>query len=187
MASDIKNTYVELEGIIEWAKLFEHNRDQKGYNDAYVDTNGRTTVNFILDADNMAKLNKSGSLKRGKPDPKGRGTSVKFDRKWETGRDWDSGSPDIYRADGNPWDPEVDGEIGNDSIGRIMLVVTYFPTVKTYSTRIEKVKILSHVPYDGPTDPFKVDESGKVPQQQQTSTPTPAPVMQEEMNDEIPF
>jgi hypothetical protein len=188
MASDIKNVYVELDGIIEWAKLFEHNRDQKGYNDAYVDTNGRTTVNFILDDDNMAKLKKTGSLKRGKPDPEGRGTSVKFDRKWETGREWDSGAPAVYRVDGNPWNHEVDGEIGNGSIGRIQLVVTYFPSVKTFSTRIEKVKILEHVPYEGPTDPFKVDESGKAPAPQKAATPTTTPPpMEEDLSDEIPF
>lgn len=183
MASGIKSTYVELEGTLEWAKLFEHNRDLKGYNDSYVDTNGRTTVNMILDEANYEKLRKSGSLKRGKPDPDGRGMNVKFDRKWETGRDFDGGPPAIYRADGNPWDVEADGEIGNGSKGRVLVVVTYFPGPKSYSTRIEKVKILEHVTYDGPADSFKKDESGSVgavsqPQQVQQN---------QDLEDEIPF
>jgi hypothetical protein len=179
MANGIKSTYVELEGIIEWAKLFEHNRDLKGYNDSFVDTNGRTTVNFILDDENYQKLQKSGSLKRGKPDPDGRGMNVKFDRKWETGRDFDSGAPQVYRADGNPWDVEVDGEIGNGSKGRIQIVVTYFPGPKAYSTRIEKVKVLEHVAYSGQEDPFKKDETGTVTASQTHKEPA--------LEDEIPF
>lgn len=184
MSTGIKNTFVHLEGIIEWAKLFEHNRDKVGYNGAYEDTDGRTTVNFILDAANMDKLRKSGSLKRGTPDAQGRGTNVKFDRKWHTGRDFDSGAPAVYRADGNPWNVEVDGEIGNGSYGRIELVVTYFPGPKTYSTRIEKVKILEHVAYDGPSDPFATDETGSV---KKAEPATEAPKQPAMADDDIPF
>lgn len=50
--------YVNLEGILEWAKVFESNRDLEGYKGAFKDTNGRTTLNMILSNEEFAKLSR---------------------------------------------------------------------------------------------------------------------------------
>lgn len=190
MAAKITNKKVVLEGIAEWAKLFESNRDKVGYNGAYEDTNGRTSVNLILDADNYDLLRKSGSMKRGKPDTEGRGTSVKVDRKWESDKDWDSGAPEIYRADGNPWVLEEDGYIGNGSKVRVNLTVTHYPDRGVAATRLDAVKVLELVPFEGGDDAMTKDESGGVGQPK-VSTEGPKPkaptAPTEDIDDEIPF
>jgi hypothetical protein len=158
MTNKIGNKKVVIEGIANWAKVFESNRDMEGYQGAYADTNGRTTIELILDKENADKLTKAGSMKRGRPVDGG--IAVKLDRKWETGRDWDSGAPEVLRADGNPWDVNVDGFIGNGSKVRVMAVVTDFPEKRVRSTRLEMVKVLEHVPYEGVDDQFRKDETG---------------------------
>lgn len=186
--------YVTVEGIMEWAKVFEANRDMEGYKGAFKDTNGRTTLNMILSNEEFAKVTKSGSMKRGKPDPAGRGVAVKFDRKWETGRDWDSGAPEVYRADGNPWSLEEDGEIGNGSYGRVQIVVTPLPDQGVVSTRLEKIKVLDHVKFAGRDDGFTQDESGFSGGASESSDPAPQPPTQQveapsshDLDDQIPF
>jgi hypothetical protein len=185
---------VVLEGIAMWAKIFETNRDLEGYKGAYKDTDGRTSIDLILDKENMEKLNRSGSMKRGKPDPEGRGTMVKVDRKFNTGRDWDSGAPEVLRADGNPWDVNTDGFVGNGSKVRVMVVVTDFPDKGVTSTRLEMVKILEHVPHEGVADSFRKDESVNgttpkatpSPEVSKESQPKPKVVLAD-VEDDIPF
>ena len=192
MASKITNKKVVVEGIAEWAKVFESNRDKVGYKGAYEDTNGRTSVNLILDEDNYALLRQGGSLKRGTPDADGRGTSVKVDRKWETDKDWDCGAPEIYRADGNPWVLETDGYIGNGSKVRVHLTVTHFPDRGVASTRLDAIKVLELVPYEGAGSDLTRDESGVYGQSKPSVTqkpkePAPKPMAPAEIEDEIPF
>jgi hypothetical protein len=194
MASKITNKKVVVEGIAEWPKVFESNRDKTGYKGAFEDTNGRTSINLILDDQNYGLLKQSGSLKRGTPDAEKRGTNVKVDRKWETDRDWECGAPAIYRADGNPWDLEVDGYIGNGSKVRVELVVTHFPDRGVAATRLEAIKVLELVPFESNNSMTK-DESGGVGQPvANTATPEPTtpapkakPVAAKELEDEIPF
>lgn len=183
---------VILEGIAMWSKVFESNRDLEGYKGAYKETDGRTSIDIILDDENFEKLKRSGSMKRGKPDPDGRGTMVKVDRKFNTGRDWDSGAPEVLRADGNPWDLEVDGFIGNGSKVRLMVVVTEFPDKGVTSTRLEMVKVLEHVPHEGIADSFRKDESvnGETPKidpQPEPETKKEEPTTKADLNGEIPF
>ena len=55
---------------------------------------------------------------------KGRGTKVKFhDRKFNTGKDWDSGAPIVQKSDGSTWDISSDGTIGNGSTVEVELSV----------------------------------------------------------------
>ena len=101
---------VKLTGIAEWAKVFPQNRDMQGFDGAYQDCNGACTIDIILDDDNLATLKASRSMKRGVPDQMGRGTKVKLVRKFDTGRDWDSGAPVVKKSDGTDWDydqPEI--------------------------------------------------------------------------------
>lgn len=190
---------VILEGIAMWSKIFTENRDLEGYKGAYKETDGRTSIDLILDNENMDKLRRSGSMKRGKPDPEGRGTMVKVDRKFNTGRDWDSGAPEVLRADGNPWSVEHDGMVGNGSKVRVMVVVTEFPDKGVTSTRLEMVKVLELVPHEGAADSFRKDESGGVGQPKIDSVPVddeqPAPSKAKakekakvaDIEDDIPF
>lgn len=181
--------YVTLEGIAEWAKLFEHNRDKTGYKGAYEATDGRTTINLIIAPEDMNKLQNAGSMKRGTPDGLGRGVNVKLDRKWNTGRDWDSGAPEVLRPDGNPWDVAVDGEIGNGSKVRVQVAVTDMPKQGVVSTRLEKVKVLDLVAYEGRDSEFYKDETGDtpVPSPEAKAVKEKAPAQELQDSDEIPF
>jgi len=175
---------ITVTGLSQWAKVFEDNRDLDGYQGAYHDTNGRCTIEMILDEDNMQKLTDSGCMSRGKPDLEGRGTAVKLTRKFDTAYDWDGGAPKVYKADGAPWSFESDGAIGNGS--EVLVELDVYKNVKygTTTTRLERVKVLKAIGYNpqggesGP-DPFTANVVGE-------NTPPP-PQSVEEMVDEIPF
>jgi hypothetical protein len=140
---------VKLTGIAEWAKVFPQNRDMKGYEGAYEGCNGACTIDVILDSDNMEALKASRSIKRGTPDPEGRGTKVKFVRKFDTGKDWDSGAPLVTKSDDTSWDYDLDGPIGNGSTVEVLLSVYDTRMKNIVGTRLDKVKVLDHVEYVG--------------------------------------
>ena len=100
---------VKLTGIGEWAKVFEDNRDMIGYDGAYEPCNGACTIDLVLDEENMMKLKASRSIKRGKPDPNGRGHTVRFVRKFDGGQPRNSGAPIVLKADDTPWTYADDG------------------------------------------------------------------------------
>jgi hypothetical protein len=129
---------VKLTGIAEWAKVFPQNRDMKGYEGAYEDYN-------------MEALKASRSIKRGSPDPEGRGTKVKFVRKFDTGRDWDSGAPVVKKSDDSNWDFDIDGPIGNGSTVEVLLSVYDTRMKNIVGTRLDMVKVVDHVEYVGNT------------------------------------
>ena len=136
---------VVLTGIAEWAKVFEDNRDLKGFEGAYEEFDGACTIDMILDKENMDRLTASRSMKKGSPDAEGRGTRVRFVRKFNTGRDWDSGSPTVLKSDGTKWDMDVDGLIGNGSTVAVTLSVYDTSRKSIVGTRLDRVKVLEHV------------------------------------------
>tara|TARA_R100001082_G_scaffold3246_1_gene2678 strand:- start:19 stop:534 length:516 start_codon:yes stop_codon:yes gene_type:complete len=136
---------VVLTGIAEWAKVFEDNRDLKGFEGAYEEFDGACTIDMILDKENMDRLSASRSMKKGSPDAEGRGTRVRFVRKFNTGRDWDSGSPTVLKSDGTKWDMDIDGLIGNGSIVAVTLSVYDTSRKSIVGTRLDRVKVLEHV------------------------------------------
>ena len=141
---------VILVGIAEWAKVFEENRDKVGFKDGdapgtYEDTDGACPIDMILDKENMDRLIASKSMKKGSPDAEGRGTRVRFVRKFNTGRDWDSGSPVVVKSDGTKWDMDVDGLIGNGSTVAVTLSVYDTRRKSIVGTRLDRVKVLEHV------------------------------------------
>ena len=73
---------IKLTGIAEWARVFETNRDMDGFDGVYRDHDGACTIDIIMDDDNLATLKASRSMKKGTPDAEGRGTKVKFIRKF---------------------------------------------------------------------------------------------------------
>ena len=136
---------VVLTGIAEWAKVFEDNRDLKGFEGAYEEFDGACTIDMILDKENMDRLSASRSMKKGSPDAEGRGTRVRFVRKFNTGRDWDSGSPTVLKSAGTKWDMDIDGLIGNGSIVAVTLSVYDTSRKSIVGTRLDRVKVLEHV------------------------------------------
>ena len=136
---------VILVGIAEWAKVFEDNRDMKGFEGAYEEFDGACTIDMILDKENMDRLSASKSMKKGSPDAEGRGTRVRFERKFNTGRDWDSGSPTVLKSDGTKWYMDIDGLIGNGSIVAVTLSVYDTSRKSIVGTRLDRVKVLEHV------------------------------------------
>ena len=138
---------VVLTGIGEWAKVFEDNRDMKGFEGAWEEFNGACTIDMILDDENMQILRNSMSMKKGTPDPEGRGTKVRLIRKFETGRDWDSGAPVVTKSDGSKWNYEEDGTIGNGSTVQVTLSVYDTSRKGIVGTRLDRIKVINHVEY----------------------------------------
>ena len=138
---------VVLTGIGEWAKVFEDNRDMKGFEGAWEEFNGACTIDMILDDENMQILRNSKSMKKGTPDPEGRGTKVRLIRKFETGRDWDSGAPVVTKSDGSKWNYEEDGTIGNGSTVQVTLSVYDTSRKGIVGTRLDRIKVINHVEY----------------------------------------
>ena len=64
---------ITVTGIAQWAKVFEENRDLDGYQGQWRDTDGRCTIEMILDQDNTDRVKASGCMSAGKDDPEGRG------------------------------------------------------------------------------------------------------------------
>ena len=143
---------VKLTGIAEWAKVFPQNRDMEGFDGAYRECNGACTIDLILDDENLATLKASRSMKRGVPDQMGRGTKVKLVRKFDTGRDWDSGAPIVKKSDGTDWDYDLDGTIGNGSTVEVLLSVYDTRMKSIVGTRLDKVTVIDHVEYISPQD-----------------------------------
>ena len=55
---------VTTTGTIEWARIFENNRDMNGYEGSYVECEGAYTLNQILSKDEFTKLQATGSQKK---------------------------------------------------------------------------------------------------------------------------
>ena len=86
-------------------------------------------------------------MKRGVPDPQGRGTKVKLVRKYDTGKDWDSGAPVVKKLDGSDWDYSLDGTIGNGSTVEVVLSVYDTKMKSIVGTRLDAVTVIDHVEY----------------------------------------
>tara|TARA_E500000331_G_scaffold54827_1_gene48488 strand:- start:2242 stop:2775 length:534 start_codon:yes stop_codon:yes gene_type:complete len=172
---------VRIEGIGEWARVFSQNREMTGYKPtpqavgAYEECNGACKIDVIMNDENYKKLKASKSMKTGTDDALDRGKKVTFVRKFETGRDWDSGEPIVLKEDNTRWDYEVDGPIGNGSIVEVTLAVYDIKKYGNTGTRLERVKVLEHNKYD----PNENDEfATPAPNKEQAS---------ETVEEEIPF
>ena len=172
---------VKLEGIAEWAKVFEENREMTGYKPtpeavgAYEDCNGACKIDIIMNDVNYKKLQASKSMKKGTDDALDRGRKVTFVRKFETGRDWDSGVPIVLKEDNTRWDYESDGPIGNGSIVEVTLAVYDIKKYGNTGTRLERVKVIDHKPYDPDGD----EDTFTAPPKKESANET--------VSDEIPF
>lgn len=158
MANTSKFTEITTVGPIEWARIFENNRDMEGYDGAYTDCEGAYIVTQVLDKAQFEKLKKAGSQKK----PNGKRLmdgviAVKFERPHvkkhtTTGEviEKAGGPPKVMNASGAVWDAEVDGLIGNGSIAEVTNILRSFKRKDgspACETTLSKVKIIDHIVY----------------------------------------
>ena len=141
---------VKIQGMAKWAKVFEQNRDKRGYEDAYVECDGAYTIELTMDKDNfmvLADLNaaKASKIKQKEVEKFGE-VALKFVRKHKDRFEWSSGAPIVTKADNSLWDVDKDGLIGNDSI--VELTVDVYDTSKATGTRLVAVKVLNNVGFE---------------------------------------
>ena len=147
-----KTQYLELKGIIEWAKVFKENRDMVGYRNAFVPYDGACTVDIFLDKDNLKILKDSGSsMELDKKDRKSdKGYKVKFNRRFlDEANPRNGGAPSVVKFDGSPWSLDEDGLIGNGSLGIVYISMFESKDGSNIIHRLDGLQILEHVEYDG--------------------------------------
>lgn len=176
-------TYI-LPGIAYWAKVFEFNRDKTGYNNELVHCGGQTTIDLDIDNAGLADYMESKAGGRPKPSPDNPGMMrVKFKRKWEDR--YAGGEPAIFTADGQPWDVETMGLIGNGSKVQVLYEV-YETPYGNHGTRMDSIRVVDHVPYESDYKPQeRVTFDFQAPNQKVDSKPkAKAKVV---ADDSIPF
>lgn len=141
-------------GTIEWAKVFEDNRDMKGFDGEYEKTDGAYVVDQVLDKDEYQKLVNAGSQKKPKQKRLMDGEIViKMMRPHKVvtrdGRELPQagGAPEVTDVDGNP----INERIGNGTKAEITNLISTFKGQdgKVYArTTMTKIKILELVPYE---------------------------------------
>jgi hypothetical protein len=153
MPNESKTQILELFGTLEWAKVFEHNRDRAAWNE---EKEGEYKVTIILDEENTEKFKASGCGKAlvavdG-------GNKVTFARPHKGKFEWQGGAPKVANIKGQPWDFETDGYIGNGSTG--LVNVSLFNANGRTGSRLEAVQVVDHVEFEsdgnsGPSSTFR--------------------------------
>lgn len=143
MAKESKTQIVELFGTLEWAKVFEHNRDRASWNE---DKDGEYKVTVIMDDDNAEKLKASGCAKATHQVEEG--TKVTFSRPHKGKFDWQGGAPSVANIKGQPWDFDMDGYIGNGSTGLVRVAVYPAGSSGRIGSRLEAVQVVDHVEFE---------------------------------------
>ena len=150
-------TEVKTTGPIEWARLFEGNRDMEGYQGAYAACDGAYTVSQILSKEEFTKLQTAGTTKKPVQKRLMDGELViKFERKHTvTSKDGTlvgkaGGAPVVTDAEGNAWTDEH-GLIGNGSLAEVTNLITSFKGqdgMMWARTSLVSVKIIEHIVYE---------------------------------------
>ena len=133
---------VELEGTLNWAKVFSFNKDT---NEDYHGPGGAYTVDVLLEKDQLDKLTKSGS--RLKPKVTDDGIAIRFKRKHinAAGIEEFGGPPKVVDAEKELWPEGV--LIGNGSKGKVYISV--YETKLGKGTRLEGIQVTDHVQFEG--------------------------------------
>ena len=152
---------ITVTGIANWAKVFEENRDMEGFEGAFREHDGATTINVTLDAENYQVLQDSKSMLKGKVVEDG--VDVKFKRKWTDRFEWASGAPKVVKADGTAWDYKTDGVIPNGSFVEVGLAVYDTSRARIVGTRLETVKVLKVADLPDREDTLKADAEKEIP------------------------
>ena len=148
---------VTTKGPIEWAKIFEDNREMSGYEGAYEECEGAYTLVQVLSKEEFEKLKKAGTMK--KPIQKrlmDGEIALKFERKHlvktKDGKEVTQagGAPKVVGPNGKTWDLDEDGLIGNGTVAEVTNLISTFKGQDgkmVARTSLTKVKIIEHIPY----------------------------------------
>lgn len=131
------STMHSLKGIASWARVFEVNYDREYEN---------FNLEVVMDKEEFDEFVATGSRLHGKPTDDG--VQVKF-RRPHTHNTYPEfgGAPKVAHADNTLWNIDEDGLIGNGS--EVEVFFTVYDSAKGKGTRLEGVRVLSHVPYEG--------------------------------------
>ena len=150
--------FVTTTGPIEWARIFEANRDMEGYEGGYKAYDGVYTVSQILSKEEYQKLQQAGTQKKPVQKRLMEGELViKYERKHlvtnKTGAviSKAGGAPKVTDAEGNVWDMDTMGAIGNGSVAEVTNLISTFKGQdgKQYSrTSLVEIKIVDLIKYE---------------------------------------
>lgn len=134
---------IDVVGKARWAKVFEHNRDPGSKPGDKYDYPEATSIELILDQDELKKVSKLNPDVKVKPTDDG--MKVKFRRTWHNSinPEW-GGVPKVVDSDGNSWDDKK--LIGDDSVVRV--VAHPYKTKHGTAMRLMGVQVLEHVEPD---------------------------------------
>lgn len=134
---------LEVEGILNWAKVFEFNRDK---NEDFHGEGGAYTVDVLLEKAELDKLTKSGS--RLKPKITDDGIAIRFKRKHihPTGIEEFGGAPRVVIGEESPEEFPADTLIGNGTRAKVFFTV--YDTKLGKGTRLEAIQVLDLQEYE---------------------------------------
>ena len=169
-----------VNGVLEWAKVFESNRDKAEWT---TETDGQYKVTVLMNKEMATKLKESGCRK--KITEEGKEFRVTFSRPHSAKYDWQGGPPFVADVTGKSWSLEEKGLIGNGSTGNVKIDL-YDGGPLGKGTRLLGLQVIDHVVYgieggtSRPQNMFE-DLSGDTiaPSSPETASP--------EQEDSIPF
>ena len=135
------STQIDIKGTLDWAKVFESNRDHNEWNE---DKDGEYKVTVTTDKKTADALKKAGCQK--KIEEVDGGHRITVVRPHVGSQDWMGGAPVVADKSGKEWNFEEKGFIGNGSKG--IVKVEIYPTKVGSGTRLVGLQVLDHVVYE---------------------------------------
>ena len=135
------STQIDIKGTLEWAKVFELNRDHNEWNE---DKGGEYKVTVTTDKKTADALKKAGCQK--KIEEVSGGHKITVVRPHVGSQDWMGGAPIVTDKSGKAWHFDEKGFIGNGSKG--IVKVEIYPTAVGSGTRLVGLQVLDHVVYE---------------------------------------
>lgn len=170
-------TKLDVKGKLEWAKVFESNRDRAEWTS---ETDGEYKVTVFTDKATADALKQAGCGK--KIENTEDGYKVTFSRPHKGRQDWQGGAPLVADIAGRAWSVDDKGFIGNGSTGIVKVEV--YDAGARKGTRLVGLQVLDHVVYQsegGSSQPTALFEDLSEGQSAAVSSPS------QEATDSIPF
>ena len=172
-------TNIDVKGKLQWAKVFESNRDRAEWT---AETDGEYKVTVFMDADMAKALKDTGCSKKIEETPEG--FKVTFSRPHKGAQDWMGCAPLVADVSGKIWNVDEKGLIGNGSTG-IVKVQIYDTKAGRRGSRLMGLQVLDHVVYNAEgtsSQPTSMFEDLSQSQEANVSQTSP-----QEATDSIPF
>ena len=144
------STQIDIKGTLEWAKVFELNRDHNEWNE---DKGGEYKVTVTTDKKTADALKKAGCQK--KMEEVDGGIRLTVSRPHTGAEDWMGGEPVVADISGKAWSLDDKGLIGNGSKG-IVKVEVYRTKKGLVGTRLMGLQVLDHVTYNPEESPSEM-------------------------------